>query len=169
MGLGETVNWKPVIAAVHSYVIGAAFGLAMDCDLIVAAEDTKFQIREAQRGLGGVQHWANAYYWGGARLATEMALTGRFLMADEAFRLGMVNRVVPANQVMTVAEGIAQEILANPPLSIRCNVRISRWFVREMRKQAEMYQQGLRLYLTEDFKESAQAFLEKRKPIFRAK
>lgn len=169
MGLGETVNWKPVIAAVHSYVIGAAFGLAMDCDLIIAAEGTKFQIREVQRGLGGAQHWVSGYFWGGARLATEMVLTGRFLMAEEALRLGMVNRVVPADQLMAEAEGIADEILANPPLSVRCNVRMSRWFVREMRRVAEMYQQGVKLYLTEDFSESAKAFIEKRKPIFKAK
>ena len=67
MGLGETVNWKPVIAAVHSYVIGAAFGLAMDVNWIIAAEGTQFQIREAQRGLGGAQHWATGLFPGEGR------------------------------------------------------------------------------------------------------
>ena len=168
-GLGETVNWKPVIAAVHGWAIGAGFGFAVDCDLIVAAEGTKFQIREAQRGLGGSPHWVSAYYWGGARLASEMVITGRTLEAGEAYRLGMVNRVVPLEQMMPEAERLAEEVLAMPPLSVRGNVRMCRWFVLEQRRVAEMYQQGLKLHLTEDFHESARAFVEKRKANFQAK
>ena len=64
LGLGQTVNWKPVIAAVHGYVLGAGFGLAMAADILVAAEGTQFQIREVQRGLAGAQHWATTWFWG---------------------------------------------------------------------------------------------------------
>lgn len=77
MGLGQAVNWKPVISAVHGYVLGAGFGLAMATDIIVAAEGTQFQIREVQRGIAGAQHWATTWYWGGGRFAAEIALTGR--------------------------------------------------------------------------------------------
>ena len=97
LGLGRTVNWKPVIAAVHGYTIGAGFSMAMESDLIVAAENTQFQIRDVERGLGAPQHWAKAWFWGGGRVATEIALTGQFLSAGEAFRFGMVNRVVPVD------------------------------------------------------------------------
>src|SRR5262245_7593830 len=69
LGLGQTVNWKPVIAAVHGYVVGAGFGLAMAADIIVAAAGTQFQIREVQRGLAGAQHWATPWFWGGGRFA----------------------------------------------------------------------------------------------------
>ena len=95
LGMGQTVHWKPVIAAVHGYVLGAGFGLAMASDIIVAAEGTQFQIREVQRGIAGAQHWATTWFWGGGRFATEIALTGRYFSAEEAHQLGIVNRVTP--------------------------------------------------------------------------
>ena len=61
-GLGETVNWKPVIAAVHGYALGLGYSLAQSCDLLVAAEGTRFQIREVQRGLGGGPHWVATWF-----------------------------------------------------------------------------------------------------------
>ena len=169
LGLGRTINWKPVIAAVHSYAIGGGLAMAMECDLIIAAEDAQFEITELRRGLGGSPHWVKAWFWGGARIATEMALTGKRLSAPEAYALGMVNRVVPAGQLLAEAEQMANQILSLPPLSARCNVRVSRWHVREMTRFAEIYQQALKLYLTEDFQESARAFVEKREPLFKGR
>lgn len=169
LGLGRTINWKPVIAAVHGYALGAGFALAMECDLIVAADDAQFEITEASRGLGGAPHWVKAWFWGGARMATEMVLTGRRLSAAEACALGMVNRAVPASQMLAEAEQMAQRVLSLPPLSVRCNVRVSRWHVREMMRFSEGYQQALKLYLTEDFQESARAWAEKREPVFKGR
>jgi enoyl-CoA hydratase/carnithine racemase len=166
LGLGQTVNWKPVIAAVHGYALGVGFGLAMAADLIVAAAGSKFQIREVQRGIAGAQHWATTWFWGGGRLATEIALTGRYFSAEEAQQLGIVNRVVPQDQLQAEAERLAQDILSNPPLSVRANVRVSRWFARRMEEEATYYTGGLKLHLTEDFRESAQAFMEKRPANF---
>jgi enoyl-CoA hydratase/carnithine racemase len=166
LSLGQTVNWKPVIAAVHGYALGVGFGLAMAADLIVAAAGSKFQIREVQRGIAGAQHWATTWFWGGGRLATEIALTGRYFSAEEAQQLGIVNRVVPQDQLQAEAERLAQDILSNPPLSVRANVRVSRWFARRMEEEATYYTGGLKLHLTEDFRESAQAFMEKRPANF---
>ncbi len=169
LGLGQTVNWKPVIAAVHGYVLGISFSFTMDCDLCVAAEDTKFQIREVQRGLGAPEHWVSTWFWGGARFANEVALTGRFFSAQEAYQFGIVNRVVPYNRLIAEAEKLANEIMANPPLAVRCNVRVSRWYKHRMSEEAAMYGQALKLYLTEDFHESALAFIEKRPAVFKGK
>ena len=113
LGLGRSVNWKPVIAAVHGYAIGVAFSMAMECDLIVAAENTQFQITEVSRGLGAPQHWVKAWFWGGGRFATQVALTSRFFSAEEAYRFGMVNSVVPNDRLIPEAENLAREIMAN--------------------------------------------------------
>lgn len=164
--LGEMVNWKPVIAAVHGYAYGAGYGLAVACDLIVAAEGTKFQITEVNRGLGAPQHWVSAWFWTGSRLANEMALTGRAVPAEELLTHGLVNRVVPKDDLMKSAEQLAEEVMANPPLGVRANTRMVRWFVREMQAQARLYGDALKLHLTEDFRESASAFIEKRKPTY---
>ena len=169
LGLGQTVNWKPVIAAVHGYVLGISFAFMMGCDLVVAAEDTYLQIREVQRGLGGASHWAATWFWGGGKFANDIALTGRQFSAEEAHALGIINRVVPPEQLMAEAERLADEVLANPPLAVRGNVRVSRMYVQRMTEDAAILSGALRLYLTEDFQESARAFLEKRQAVFKGK
>jgi enoyl-CoA hydratase/carnithine racemase len=167
--LGEAINWKPVIAAVHGYALGLGYSLSQSCDLVVAAAGTKFQIREVQRGLGGAQHWVATWFWTGSRFANEVALTGRMFTAEEAHQHGMVNRVVPEADLIAAAEALAREILENPPLAVRANVRVMRWFVNEMQRQSKLYTQGRALHLTEDFRESATAFVEKRKPNFKGR
>ena len=168
-GLGDTVNWKPVIAAVHGYALGLGYSLSQSCDLVVAAEGTQFQIREVQRGLGGAQHWVATWFWTGSRFANEVALTGRMFTAEEALQHGMVNRVVPRAALIPTAEELAGQIIQNPPLAVRANVRVMRWFVNEMQRQSKMYTQGRGLHLTEDFHESAAAFVAKRKPVFKGR
>jgi enoyl-CoA hydratase/carnithine racemase len=89
--LTRSVNWKPVIAAPHGYAMGLALGIVLECDLIVAAAGTKFQVTETSRGLGGAKYWALLNFRGAAAFATEVTLTGRFFTAEEALAAGIIN------------------------------------------------------------------------------
>src|SRR6201981_298247 len=120
--LTRAVNWKPVIAAPHGYAMGLALGIVFECDLIVAEAGTKFQVTETSRGLGGSKYWALLNFRGGAAFATEVALTGRFFTAEEAFAAGIINRRAPGRQHLEVARDLAAEVAKNPPLSGRATV-----------------------------------------------
>ncbi len=160
----QAVNWKPVIAAVHGYVLGLSVGITFESDLVVAEAGTQFQITEVSRGLGGAQYWGLLNYRGGAAFATEMALTGRFFSAEEAFAAGLINRLADKGAYLEVARGLAAEILKNPPLSVRATVRTRRWNISRLIEEIRMQTAPLKLYLTEDFQEAARAFTEKRPP-----
>ena len=160
--LTRAVNWKPVIAAAHGYAIGLGLGLLLECDLIVAEQGTQFQVTETGRGLGGSRHWGLLQFRGGAALATEVALTGRFFTAEEALVAGIINRVAPTGRYLDVATELAQDIVKIPPLSVRATVRTRRWYMEQLSREITMQTQPLKLYLTEDFQEAARAFAEKR-------
>ncbi|MGE4046570.1 MAG: enoyl-CoA hydratase/isomerase family protein, partial [Acetobacteraceae bacterium] len=102
--LHQAVNWKPVIAAAHGYVLGLGLGMVLDCDLIVAEEGTKFQLTELSRGLGAAKHWAQFHFSGAGAFGDEIALTGRYFTAEEALAANIINRVTPKGKVMEVAQ-----------------------------------------------------------------
>jgi enoyl-CoA hydratase/carnithine racemase len=160
--LTRSVNWKPVIAAAHGYVMGLGLGLLLECDLIVAEQGTQLQVTETGRGLGGARHWGLLQSRGGGALAAEVALTGRFFTAEEALAAGIINRVAPRGKYLEVAMELAQEIAKVPPLSVRATVRTRRWHMDRLSRDITMQTQPLKLYLTEDFQEAARAFAEKR-------
>ena len=162
--LTHAINWKPVIAAAHGYVMGLALGFLLECDLVVAEEGTKLQVTETARGLGGSRHWGLLQFRGAAAFANEVALTGRFFTAEEAFAAGVINRVAPRGKYMDAAIELAREVAANPPLSVRATVRTRRWYMDQLSREIMMQTQPLKLYLTEDFHEAASAFAEKRRP-----
>jgi enoyl-CoA hydratase/carnithine racemase len=162
--LTRSVNWKPVIAAPHGYAMGLALGIVFECDLIVAAAGTKFQVTETSRGLGGSKYWALLNFRGGSAFANEVALTGRFFTAEEAFAAGLINRVAPEGRHLEVARDLAAEVAKNPPLSVRATVRTRRWYMEQLEREVIMQTAPLKLYLSEDFHEAARAFAEKRPP-----
>ena len=162
--LTHAVNWKPVICAVHGYVLGLGLGLMLESDLIVAAERTKMQLTETPRGLGASRYWALFQYRAAGAFGDEIALTGRFFTAEEAFEAGIINRLAPEGKHLEVARELALQVAKNPPLSIRTTVRTRRWYMERLTREAQFMAAPFRLYLTEDFQEAARAFTEKRPP-----
>jgi enoyl-CoA hydratase/carnithine racemase len=144
--------------------MGLAFGIMMECDLIVAEAGTKLQVTETSRGLGGSRYWGLMQFRGGSAFGTEMALTGRFFTAEEALEARLINRVALKGTYLDVARALADEVNQNPPLSVRATVRTRRWYLELLTREINMQTQPLKLYLSEDFNEAARAFAEKRKP-----
>jgi enoyl-CoA hydratase/carnithine racemase len=158
----RSVQWKPVIAALHGYVMGLAIGIVLECEIVVAEAGTIFQITETPRGLGGARYWGLAHFCGAAAFATEVALTGRFFSAEEAHRAGLIARVCDKGEHIAVAGELARGIANNPPLSVRSTVRTRRHFMDRFERDIAAQTDPLKLYLTEDFHEAVNAHLEKR-------
>lgn len=163
---------KPIIAAVSGYCLGGGNELAMNCDLIIASETATFGQPEVNVGIipgaGGTQRLPRVV---GKYKAMEMILTGKSISADEAYRIGLVNHVVPPESLMEEAKKIATDIASKPPISIRSAKEAI------LRAQDTTLEVGLEferkafymLFATEDGKEGMKAFLEKRKPTFKGK
>jgi enoyl-CoA hydratase len=163
---------KPVIAAVNGFALGGGCELAMACHLRVASETAKFGQPEVKLGIG-------PGYGGTVRLprlvgrgrALELLLTGAMIDAQEALRIGLVNRVVPADRLMAECEAMMQTILANGPLAVRACLELvdagSDMSLDEaLLLEANYF--GL-LSATADMREGTTAFLEKRKAKFEGK
>jgi len=163
---------KPIIAAVSGYCLGGGNELAMNCDIVVASESASFGQPEVNVGIipgaGGTQRLPRAV---GKYKAMEMILTGKSISADEAYRVGLVNHVVPPESLMEEAKKIATDIASKPPISIRSAKEAI------LKAQDTTLEVGLEferkafymLFATEDGKEGMKAFLEKRKPTFKGK
>jgi enoyl-CoA hydratase/carnithine racemase len=161
--LARSVNWKPVIAAVHGYALGMGTSLAFESDLCVAEAGTRFQITETPRGLStGARIMAVMSFRGLGSFATDVTLTGRYFTAEEAQTAGVVDRVAATGTHMDVARELATRIAKLPPLAARAIVQTRRWTMIDARREAERYASLNKLYLTEDFAEAARAFAEKR-------
>lgn len=163
---------KPVIAAVHGYAVGGGCELALDCDLVVAAEDAKFAFTEMGVGLfctGGVTHFLPRTV--GLARAKELIMTGEFFDGREAARLGLANRAVPADQVLPTAEALARTIMSKAPIPIAmlkgalesgCQTDLATAMALETASTVACF-------LTEDAREGARAFVEKRPPRYRGR
>ena len=158
------VNWKPVVAAVHGYVFGMAVGIVLRCDYVVAAPETSFEVTETRRGLYAGQYWSIMQFRGAGTFADEVFLTGRRFSAEEALKHGVINEVAEAGGHIQAAEAVAERILKNPPLGVRAIVRARRWHLQQHESAHGLFYERAGLHKTEDFRESALAFAEKRQP-----
>lgn len=161
---------KPIIAAVNGVAIGFGLELVLQCDIVIAAENATFALAEVRRGIipggGGTQRLARRI---GQGRAMEMILTGRTVDAELALRYGLLEYVVPAEELMARAQALSREILVNAPVAVQ--------LAREaVRRGIEMpLADGLRLEEdllavamgTQDSREGPEAFAQKRLPLWR--
>ena len=164
--------WKPIIAALNGFALGGGLELAMECDLRIAAEHARLGQPEVNIGFmpgaGGTQRLTRFV---GRAMAAEILLTGRHIDAQEAYRIGLVNKIVPLDQLMPTARELAETICQRGPMGVRATKEAM------IRGYDLTLEQGLRLErdlanrvrTTQDFMEGARAFAEKRKPAYRAR
>ena len=166
---------KPVIAAINGICCGGGLELALSADIILAAEHASFALPEIRSGTvadaASIKLPKRIPY----HIAMELLLTGRWMDAAEAAHWGLINRVLPADDLMGAARAMADELAAGPPLVFA----VIKEIVREaeaMRFQDAMnkvtksqFETVERLYRSEDQKEGARAFAEKRDPIWKWK
>jgi enoyl-CoA hydratase len=163
---------KPLIAAVNGYALGGGCEVALMCDLIVAGDSARFGQPEINLGIipgaGGTQRWPRT---AGKYVAMEVMLTGAPLIAQRAYELGIVNRVVPAEATITVARRLAREIAEKPPLAVRmAKEAVLKAFEAPLSEGLASERKSFYfLFATEDQKEGMHAFLEKRKGVFKGR
>ncbi|MBM3717786.1 MAG: enoyl-CoA hydratase/isomerase family protein [Actinobacteria bacterium] len=159
----------PVICALNGGAAGYGLDIALGCDIRIASETAKLAPGFAKRGIlpesGGT--WLLPRMVGYAK-AAEISFVGRTLSAQESLELGLVNHVVPADQLMDRAREMAGEIAANAPLAVRAIKRMMRAAETETFEQNihHVFLQLLPLFRTRDFREGVAAFIEKRPPDF---
>jgi enoyl-CoA hydratase len=160
---------KPVIAAVNGFALGGGCELAMACTIRLASDAAKFGQPEINLGLlpgyAGSQRLPRLV---GRGRALELLLTGAMISADEAFRMGLVNRVVPAAKLMEEARTLARTISTKPPVAVRYILEAVASGLDMSFADAQDYEATLfgLVATTEDMREGTRAFLEKRKPTF---
>ena len=161
---------KPVIAAVAGYALGGGCELAMMCDFIIAADNAKFGQPEINlgviAGIGGTQRLTRFV---GKSKSMDMHLTGRFMDAEEAERSGLVSRVVPAKDLMSVAKEAAEKIAEKSQIAARAAKEAVNRSYETTLGEGILFERRLfhALFATEDQSEGMAAFSEKRSPKFR--
>ena len=161
---------KPVVAMIHGVCIGGGLAIAACADLRLAADDARFALPPARLGLGyhqqGVERMVALL---GPSAAAELFFTARQYTADEALRIGLVNRVVPRAELRAVTGRYADDIAANAPLTLRAAKRAILEVQRtpEARDPAAVARLIAACFESADYAEGVRAFLEKRSPRFR--
>ncbi len=163
---------KPVIAAINGFALGGGCEIAMACTIRVAADTAKIGLPEINLGIlpgyGGTQRMARLLSKG---KALEMMLTGDMIGADEAQRIGLVDRVVPAAELMNEARALATKLAQKPAVSARLIIDAVNKGLQMSFAEAQIFEATLfgLVCATEDMREGTSAFLEKRKATFKGK
>ncbi|QCP50342.1 crotonase/enoyl-CoA hydratase family protein [Trinickia violacea] len=168
-GLTNATIRKPLIAAVEGHALAGGFEMALACDLIVASEASTFGLPEVRRGLvanaGGLVRLPRQLPY---RVALELVLTGATVSAQALLAHGLINRVAPAGQALTVARALAAAIAANGPMAVAVSKRVMQesqdWASTELFDRQNEY--TMPVFKSADAKEGATAFAEKRMPVW---
>ncbi len=163
---------SPVIAAVNGYALGGGLELVLACDIILASENARLGLPEVTLGIcpgfGGTQRLPRLI---GKARAKELIFTGEMIDAKKAYEFGIVNKVIPQDKLLDEAKEIARKIAKNGPLAVRAAKRlVEKGLETSLRNgEAMEIEAWANLFATEDQKEGMKAFLEKRKPEFKAR
>jgi 2-(1,2-epoxy-1,2-dihydrophenyl)acetyl-CoA isomerase len=163
---------KPIIAAVNGVAVGFGMNVTLNCDIIIASEEASFGEFFVRMGLVPDM---NGSLWLplmlGPHKAKELIFTGERISAQEAFRIGLVNKVVPADKLMPTVMELANELAERPPIAIQMSKKLLhegfKKIFDEMLVKENQYQS--KMYTTKDHTEAVMAFLQKRKPVFKGK
>ncbi|MEE9280522.1 MAG: enoyl-CoA hydratase [Myxococcota bacterium] len=161
---------KPVIAMIQGFCMGGGLAMAMQADIRIAAEESQFGIPAARLGLGygfgGVKALVNLV---GPAYAAEILFSARRFSAEEALRMGLINRVVPKPQLEPAVRELAATIAGNAPLTVKASKAAIREAVkdRENRDLERVEQMVRECFESQDYIEGRRSFMEKRKPEFR--
>ena len=165
-------TWKPMIAAINGAALGGGLEMALACDLRIASEHAIFGMPEVTLGLipgwGGTQRLPRIIP---LAKAAELLLTGRPISAQEAFRIGLINKVVPLAELMPAARAMAETICKRAPLAVRAAKQAMMQGVDLPLEDGLKLERKLNYFLvdTQDFDEGCRAYLESRKPMFKGK
>jgi enoyl-CoA hydratase/carnithine racemase len=164
--------YKPLIAAVNGYALGGGMELLLTCDIRIASETARFGQPEVRLGVfpaaGGTWRLPRTLPWCNV---AELVLMGRMIDAQEAYRLGLVNKVVSSEQVMPTAKEWAEEICQMAPLAVRAAKESMIRGLSLDKEEGARLEHSLFTYCldTEDLAEGSAAFVEKRKPVWKGK
>jgi len=163
---------KPVIAAINGLALGGGLELAMACDIMIASEDAELGLVEVNIGMipagGGTQRLPRII---GKHKAKELLFLGERISAAEAERLGLLNRVVPANKLVDETKDLAKKISEKAPLAVKkIKYAVDKGLEMNLDGGFECeLEAAIEIAGSEDFREGIKAFSEKRKPIFKGK
>jgi enoyl-CoA hydratase/carnithine racemase len=163
---------KPVIASIHGFALGAGLSLALLCDICIATENALLGMEFIKIGIIpelGVKHLLPRLL--GVNKAMEMVLTGDRINGKEGERIGLINRAVPEGQLEAVTLELAKKLVGLAPIAVQLAKKSLKGDILQGLDAAFEYEADLNsiCYLTEDFREAAQAFMEKRKPVFKGR
>jgi enoyl-CoA hydratase/carnithine racemase len=166
---GNTNIWKPIIAAINGVAVGGGLETALGCDIRIAADTARLGLSEPKRGIipggGGMARLPRLVPMGAA---LEIMMSGDLIDAKEAYRIGLVNQVVPQAELMSAATKMAERFMDCAPLAVRA-IKETVMKAKDIPslEEALRFRAGGNINATEDAREGTRAFNEKRKPVWK--